>query len=113
MRNEPLNSRNIQRVLLPLEPDFSTMSDPSIVNDPQTNTWESNRLHLLTERAEEINLNQDIRIRREEDTVHLHHLLLHHHLLCLFIEEVRSQRSLDIHMRKEDVVFLLLLLLNL
>ena len=41
--NEPPNSRNKQRVLLPLEPDFSTMSDPSIVINPPSNTWESNR----------------------------------------------------------------------
>ena len=41
--NEPLNSRNKQRLLQPLEPDFSTMSDPSIVINLPTNTWESYR----------------------------------------------------------------------
>ena len=41
--NEPPNSRNKQIVLLPLEPDISTMSDLSIVIDQPTNTWESNR----------------------------------------------------------------------
>ena len=40
--NEPPNSGNKQRILLPLEPDFSTMSDPNIVINPPTNTWESN-----------------------------------------------------------------------
>ena len=43
MTNELPNSINKQRVLLPLEPDFSTMSDLSIVIKLATNTWESNR----------------------------------------------------------------------
>ena len=43
MINEPPDSMNKQRVLLPLEPDFSTMPDPSIVNELPTNTLESNR----------------------------------------------------------------------
>ena len=42
VKNEPPSSRNNQRVLLPLEPDFYTMSHPSIVIDPPTNTWKSN-----------------------------------------------------------------------
>ena len=41
--NKLPNSMNKQRVLLPLKPDFNTMSDPSIVFQPPTNTWESNR----------------------------------------------------------------------
>ena len=40
---EPPNSMNKQRVLLPLEPDFSTMSDPGIEIEQPINTWESNR----------------------------------------------------------------------
>ena len=91
--NEPPNSRNRQRVLLPLESGFSTMSDPSIVIDLPTNTWESNRQTSLN-RAEEISLNQDIRIRREEDITHI--LLFQHLPLCLLTEKVRSQRGLDI-----------------
>ena len=41
--NEPQNSRKRQRILLPLEPDFSAMSDHSIILNLPTNTWESNR----------------------------------------------------------------------
>ena len=40
---EPPNSMNKQRVLLPLEPDFNTMSDPNTVIKPPAYTWESNR----------------------------------------------------------------------
>ena len=49
--NEPQNSSNRQRRLLPFEPDFSTMSDPSIVIDPPTNTWESNRQTSLNRQS--------------------------------------------------------------
>ena len=31
----------IKRVLLPLEPDFSNMSDPSVVIEPPDNNWRS------------------------------------------------------------------------
>ena len=41
--NEPQSSMNKQRLLLPLETDFNTLSDPSIVIEPPTNTWKSNR----------------------------------------------------------------------
>ena len=34
---------NKQRLLLPLEPDFNTLSDPSIIIDPRRNTWHSHR----------------------------------------------------------------------
>ena len=70
------------------------MSDPSIDIDPPTNTWESNRQTSLN--REEISLNQDISVRKEEDIAHL--LLLQHLPLCLLTEKVRSQRGLDTHM---------------
>ena len=38
----PLNSLKKQRVLLPLEPDFNTVSGPNIVTEPPANTLESN-----------------------------------------------------------------------
>ena len=41
LANEPQNSVNTQRILLLLEPDFSAISNSSIVIDPPTNTWES------------------------------------------------------------------------
>ena len=38
-----------KRVLLPLEPDFSNMSDPSVVIEPPVNNWRSDndKLHRL------------------------------------------------------------------
>ena len=41
LMNEPQNSRSSQRILLPLEPDFSAMSDPSVIINQPTNTWQS------------------------------------------------------------------------
>ena len=34
-------ANNSKRVLLPLEPDFSNMSDPSVVIEPPDNNWRS------------------------------------------------------------------------
>ena len=45
LSNEPQNSTTSKRILLPLEPDFSQMSDPSIVIDPPSNTWQSTDRH--------------------------------------------------------------------
>ena len=42
--NEPQNPATSSRILLPLEPDFSQMSDPSVVIEPP-NTWRSNERH--------------------------------------------------------------------
>ena len=35
------NQANAKRVLLPLEPDFSNMSDPSVIVEPLNNNWRS------------------------------------------------------------------------
>ena len=43
--NEPQNSSTSKRVLLPLEPEFSQISDPSIVIAPPSNTWVSDNRH--------------------------------------------------------------------
>ena len=40
--NEPQNPATSNRVLLPIEPEFSQMSDPSIIIDQPSNTWRSN-----------------------------------------------------------------------
>ena len=42
---DPQNSSASKRVLLPLEPDFSQMSDPSIIIAPPSNTWVSEDKH--------------------------------------------------------------------
>ena len=39
--NEPQNPSSSSKILLPLEPDFSKMSDPSVVIE-LPNTWRSN-----------------------------------------------------------------------
>ena len=41
--NEPQSSMNKQRLLLHLELDFNTLSDPSIIIEPPRNTWDSHR----------------------------------------------------------------------
>ena len=43
--NEPQNSTTSKRILLPLEPDFSQMLDPSIIIDQPSNTWQSTDRH--------------------------------------------------------------------
>ena len=43
------NLTSLKRVLLPLEPNFSNMSDPSVVVEPPDNNWRSdNRQVSLT-----------------------------------------------------------------
>ena len=43
--NEPQNPTTSKSVLIPLEPDFSQMSDPSIIIGPPSNTWLSTERH--------------------------------------------------------------------
>ena len=43
--SDPQNCSASKRVLLPLEPDFSHMSDPSIIIAPPSNTWVSDNRH--------------------------------------------------------------------
>ena len=49
--NEPQNSATSNSILLPLEPDFSQMSDPSIIIDPPRNTWKSTDRHTSQTRC--------------------------------------------------------------
>ena len=51
LANEPQNSFTSKRVLLPLEPDFSQISDPSIVIAPPSNTWVSDNRHTSPRRS--------------------------------------------------------------
>ena len=50
--NEPQNPTASKRVLLPLEPDFSQMSDPSVIIGPPSNTksWQSADRHTSLSR---------------------------------------------------------------
>ena len=48
--NETQNSTTSKRVLLPLEPDFSLLSDPSIVIGPPINIWQSTERHTTRTR---------------------------------------------------------------
>ena len=43
--NNPATSK---RVLLPLEPDFSSMSDPSVILEPPNNNWRSDNRQAQT-----------------------------------------------------------------
>ena len=90
--NESLSSMNNQRVLLPLEPDFNTMSDPSIVIKLTTNTWKSNRSASLKRPSRRDQTKSKHRKRRRYRLPHLPLL----HLLCLLPEEAESQRSQNI-----------------
>ena len=100
LMNEPQNSRSSQRLLLPLEPDFSAMSDPSVIIDlPATFPLLGKYLNL--DRVEEISLSQNISLRREEDLDH--HLLPFLDLpLCLLIREAGNQRGPDTHIRRRS-----------
>ena len=55
--NEPQSSVNKQRLLLPLEPDFNTLSDPSIIIEPPRILRTPIDLLLLNIPVEEISLN--------------------------------------------------------
>ena len=48
--NEPQNPTASKRVLLPLEPDFSQISDPSVIIGPPSNTWQSADRHTSLSR---------------------------------------------------------------
>ena len=48
--NEHQNPTASKRVLLPLEPDFSQMSDPSVIIGPSSNTWQSADRHSFVSR---------------------------------------------------------------
>ena len=68
MPNEPQNSSTSKRVLLPLEPDFSQMSEPSInIARPSNTCVRVTGTHLLGV-VEEICLKLNARQRRGEDT---------------------------------------------
>ena len=95
LANESQNTRNTQRILLPLEPDFSAISDRSIVIDPPTYTLESNRQTSLNRQSRRDSLSQDVRVKREEDTAHLQLLPL-----CHLSRKVKSQRGPDTHIIK-------------
>ena len=86
------------------------MSDPSIVLNSPTNTWEYYRQTSL--RVEEISLNQDIRVKREEDITHFHLHPLQLLPLCHLTRKVKSQRGPYTHIRKEESLPRLLLLLH-
>ena len=103
--NEPQHSRSSQRLLLPLEPDFSAMSDPSVISGPPTNTWQSPiRQTFQTRQSRRDQSSQNISLRSGEDIDLLHLLPLLP--LCLFIREVRNQRGPDTHIRRgEDFLY--------
>ena len=42
------NQSNVKRVLLPLEPDFSNMSNPSVILEPPNNDWRSDNRQAQT-----------------------------------------------------------------
>ena len=101
--NEPRSSMNKQRVLLPLEPDFSTMSDPSIIIQSPTNTLKSNRSASLKRPSRGDQPKSKHKKRRRYISSSSSSSS------CLLPEEVESQRSLNILIRKEDADILLLL----
>ena len=82
--NEPQNSATSNRILLPLEPDFSQMSDPSTIIDPSSNTWKSTDRHTSqTREVGEISLKENTNLRRGEDIDHLLSPLVYHPLWLL------------------------------
>ena len=102
LANEPQNSRSSQRTLLPLEPDFSAMSDPIVVINPPSNTWESpNRQTSLNRQSRRDQPKPKLSLRRGED-IDLLHLLPLLVPLCLLTREVRNQRGPDTLKRREE-----------
>ena len=67
LQNEPQNSSTSKRVLLPLEPDFSQISDPSIDIALPSNTWVSDNRHT-SPRCSRRDLPKDKQVKEEEKT---------------------------------------------
>ena len=108
-------NNNSKRVLLPLEPDFSNMSDPRVVIEPPDNNWRSdNRQTLQTSLSGRISRRDQSRSKhkskkRRRCRYPLHPLLGLH--LQTLPKEVASQKDPNIFTRKgeEDKHLLLLL----
>ena len=105
-------NNNSKRVLLPLEPDFSNTSDPSVVIEPPDNSWTTDKLYRLPSLdvfPGGISLEVNINPRRGGDVDRpLHPPLLGLHLQTL-AKEAESQKDPNILTRKGEDIHLLLL----
>ena len=112
-RHEVQNpANNSKRVLLPLERDFSNMSDPSIIIEPPDNNWRSDldfhRLPSLDVFPGGISLEVNISPRRGGDVDRLlRPPLLGLHLQTL-AKEAESKKDPNILIRREEDIHLLL-----
>ena len=107
------NQSNAKRVLLPLEPDFSNMSNPSVILEPPNNDWRSDNRQAQTplsghmSRRDQLKLN--IEVRRGGDVDRLLHPLLDLYPLTLAkTAEDRKDQNILIRREKEDIHLLLL-----
>ena len=100
--NKPQNSSATKRALLPLEPDFSQISDPSIVIALLSNTWVSDNRHTSTRHSRR-NLPKDKhKTKKREDTDYLLPPLLDP--LQLLTREAEGPRGQIIHTKGEEGV---------
>ena len=90
-----------QRVLLPLEPDFHQMSDPSIIIAPPSNTWVSDDRHTSPRhnRRDLPKTKHKTKKRRNTDCFFLPPLL---DPLELLTREANDPRGQNIHTREEE-----------
>ena len=96
--NEPQNPTASKRVLLPLEPDFSQISDPSIIIDPPSNTWQSTDRHTSQtrrSRRDQPKTKQRTKKRRRHRSSSSSSSLASHR------RSKRSKRSKHSHMRRK------------
>ena len=109
------NQASSKRVLLPLEPDFSDMSDPSVIVEPPDNNWRSHNRQAQTSLCGifpgGISLKVNINLRRGGDVDRLLHPPLQDLTLTREAEDQKDPKILT--RREEDIHLLLPLLLYL
>ena len=102
------NPATSSKQLIPLEPDFSQMSDPNVMIDPLNSTDVSQTRPSRKEQSR-----RDHKSKREEDISRLLPLLpLLDQTLWILLDGRRNQRDLNIHTKREKDDLLRLLLLS-
>ena len=108
------NQSNAKRVLVPLEPDFSNMSNPSVILEPPNNNWRSNNRQAQTpvsrhmsrrDQSKTKHRSKKRRRRRSSSTSSSSRSIL---TLAKRAEDQKDQNIL-IRREKEDIHLLLLL----
>ena len=104
------NQSNVKRVLLPLEPDFSNMSDPSVILEQPNNGWRSDNRQAQTPLSGHIRRDQSkSKYTSKKRRRRLYPPLLDLYLLTLAKRaEDRKDQNILIKREEENIHLLLL-----